>query len=166
MSKDRFEYTIRGYRYASESFQIFKGLPVQKKKEVHLSAEQRQRMGYLCITKGGKAALDYVKHIERERKQEQQWYKTYGFVLKDNPHEYVYIPNLRCSESAALQERLYILRQIREYLAREEGRVKQCTECDLDGKYRPVNIRNNYMIANLERPVVVWLHVMKEDESE
>ena len=67
MSKLKFEYNIRGYRYAPESFHIYKGLPGQKKKEIPLSDEQRQQMGYLCLTEGVKSAVDYVKHIERER---------------------------------------------------------------------------------------------------
>ena len=69
MSKLKFEYNIRGYRYAPESFHIYKGLPGQKKKEIPLSDEQRQQMGYLCLTEGVKSAVDYVKHIERERER-------------------------------------------------------------------------------------------------
>ena len=33
MSKLKFEYNIRGYRYAPESFHIYKGLPGQKKND-------------------------------------------------------------------------------------------------------------------------------------
>lgn len=83
MSKLKFEYNIRGYRYAPESFHIYKGLPGQKKDEISLSDEQRQKMGYLCLTEGVKSAVDYVKHIERERERKCRQYMTYGFMLKD-----------------------------------------------------------------------------------
>lgn len=146
MSKLKFEYNIRGYRYAPESFHIYKGLPGQKKDEISLSDEQRQKMGYLCLTEGVKSAVDYVKHIER--------------MLKDNPHEYVYCPSLRCRESDTLKTRLCILQAVREELARDKGRVEQSVECDLDGHYRPVNIRKHYATADLRRPVMVWLHVV------
>ena len=160
MSKLKFEYYIRGYRYAPESFHIYKGLPGQKKDEISLSDEQRQKMGYLCLTEGVKSAVDYVKHIERERERKCRQYMTYGFMLKDNPHEYVYCPSLRCRESDTLKTRLCILQAVREELARDKGRVEQSVECDLDGHYRPVNIRKHYATADLRRPVMVWLHVV------
>ena len=84
----------------------------------------------------------------------------YGFMLKDNPHEYVYCPSLRCRESDTLKTRLCILQAVREELARDKGRVEQSVECDLDGHYRPVNIRKHYATADLRRPVMVWLHVV------
>ena len=43
---------------------------------------------------------------------------------------------------------------------RDKGRVEQSVECDLDGHYRPVNIRKHYATADLRRPVMVWLHVV------
>ena len=160
MSKLKFEYNICGYRYAPESFHIYKGLPGQKKNEIPLSDEQRQQMGYLCLTEGVKSAVDYVKHIERERERKCRQYMPYGFMLKENPHEYVYCPSLRCRESDTLKTRLCILQAVREKLARDKGRVEQSVECDLDGHYRPVNIRKHYATADLRRPVMVWLHVV------
>ena len=79
MGRKRFEYEIRGYRYASESFRAFKGLPGQKMEQISLSGEQRRKMGYLCMTQGGKAGVAYVKHIEREREHKCRRYMTYGF---------------------------------------------------------------------------------------
>lgn len=46
MRKTSFEYHIHGYRYAPESFHIYKGLPGQEKTELPLSDEQRYQMGY------------------------------------------------------------------------------------------------------------------------
>ena len=37
MGKKGFEYEIRGYRYAPESFRAFKGLPGQKMEQIPLS---------------------------------------------------------------------------------------------------------------------------------
>ena len=71
MRKTSFEYHIHGYRYAPESFHIYKGLPGQEKTELPLSDEQRYQMGYLYLTQGIKSAVDYVKHIERERERDR-----------------------------------------------------------------------------------------------
>ena len=79
MRKTSFEYHIHGYRYAPESFHIYKGLPGQEKTELPLSDEQRYQMGYLYLTQGIKSAVDYVKHIERERERKCRLYMTYGF---------------------------------------------------------------------------------------
>lgn len=81
MRKTSFEYHIHGYRYAPESFRIYKGLPGQEKTELPLSDEQRYQMGYLYLTQGIKSAVDYVKHIERERERKCRLYMTYGFML-------------------------------------------------------------------------------------
>lgn len=160
MSKLKFGYSICGYRYAPESFHIYKGLPGQKKNEIPLSDEQRQQMGYLCLTEGVKSAVDYVKRIERERERKCRQYMTYGFKLKESPRKYVYCPSHRCKESDTPATRLCVLRLIREELARMEGRVEQSVECDLDGHYRPVNIRKAFATADLHRPVVVWLYIV------
>lgn len=157
MDMTRFEYQIRGYRYAPESFRAFKGLPGQEKKEVPLSAEHRQKMGYLCLTQGVKAGVDYVKRIERERERKCRRYMTYGFPVKEEPRRYVYSPGLLCKERDTLEERLCILRLFREQLARSQGRIEQSASCELDGHFRPVNVQRNYVTADLGRPVVVWL---------
>ena len=99
MRKTSFEYHIHGYRYAPESFHIYKGLPGQEKTELPLSDEQRYQMGYLYLTQGIKSAVDYVKHIERERERKCRLYMTYGFMLKENPRSYVYCADLRCREN-------------------------------------------------------------------
>ena len=117
MGKKGFEYEIRGYRYAPESFHAFKGLPGQKMEQIPLSDEQRRKMGYLCMTQGGKAGVAYVKHIERERERKCRLYMTYGFLIKENPHRYVYCAELRCRESDPLAVRLDTLRAFREHLA-------------------------------------------------
>ena len=106
MGKKGFEYEIRGYRYAPESFRAFRGLPGQKMEQIPLSGEQRRKMGYLCMTQGGKAGVAYVKHIERERERKCRLYMTYGFLIKENPHRYVYCAELRCRESDPLAVRL------------------------------------------------------------
>ena len=159
MGKKGFEYEIRGYRYAPESFRAFKGLPGQKMEQIPLSGEQRRKMGYLCITQGGKAGVAYVKHIERERERKCRLYMTYGFMLKENPRSYVYCADLRCRENDPPAVRLQTLRAFREHLAQSEGRIEQSVECELDGRYRPIHTRKNYVTADFERPIVVWLNI-------
>ena len=110
------------------------------------------------MTKGGKAGVAYVKHIERERERKCRLYMTYGFLIKENPHRYVYCAELRCRESDPLAVRLDTLRAFRECLAQHGGRIEQSVECELDGNYRPVKVRKNYETADLSRPVVVWLY--------
>lgn len=55
MGRKRFEYEIRGYRYAPESFRAFKGLPGQKMEQISLSGEQRRKMGYCFSVSGWKS---------------------------------------------------------------------------------------------------------------
>lgn len=100
----------------------------------------------------------YVKHIEREQERKCHLYMTYGFLIKENPHRYVYCAELRCRESDPLAVRLDTLRAFREHLAQYGGRIEQSVECELDGNYRPVKVRKNYETADLSRPVVVWLY--------
>lgn len=75
------------------------------------------------------------------------------------PHRkaYVYAPSLRCRPDAPLTERLGILRELRAQFALDGGRVEQLTECKLDGRFRPANVRRRYVTADLNRPVVVHL---------
>lgn len=115
-------------------------------------------MGSLCLTQGGKAGMAYVKRIERERARKCHYYKTYGFFLKDEPHRYVYCPSLWCRESDTPEARLNILRLYREHLAQTGGRIEQSTQCEFDEHFRPVHVRKNYVVADLNRPLVVWLY--------
>ena len=57
MGKKGFEYEIRGYRYAPESFRAFRGLPGQKMEPIPPSGEQRRKMGYPSMPQVGKAGL-------------------------------------------------------------------------------------------------------------
>ena len=113
MQKNRFQYYIKGYRYAPESFHAFKGLSGHRPVEIPLSDSQRQQMGYLCVTQSGKAAIDYVKRIERARARKPKSFVTYGFQVREDPRRYVYAPSLRCRPDAPLTERLGILRELR-----------------------------------------------------
>lgn len=85
MQKNRFQYYIKGYRYAPESFHAFKGLSGHRPVEIPLSDSQRQQMGYLCVTQSGKAAIDYVKRIERARARKPKSFVTYGFQVREDP---------------------------------------------------------------------------------
>ena len=124
-----------------------------------MSDEQRRKMGYLCMTKGGKAGVAYVKHIERERERKCRLYMTYGFLIKGNPHRYVYCAELRCRGKRPAGG-------ASGYPALRSGNVWPSTEAVLNrvwnanwmGITRPVKVRKNYETADLSRPVVVWLY--------
>lgn len=159
MSKQKFHYYISGYRYAPESFHISKGLPDIPRIQISLSDEQRQSMGYLVLTQGIKAAVDYVKRIERERKRKCRDYMTYGYHVKENPRGYLYAPGIKCSMDAPLRQRLAVLKELRAALEKVGGKVLQTTECELNGNYRPVHVSERYATADYSRPLTVRLIV-------
>lgn len=157
MEKQRFQYGISGYRWAPESFHVSKGLPGQKKKAVPLTPEERQEVGYRFITKGFRAAVGYVKHIERKRAHKSQLYVTYGFWLQEEPQRYLYCPQTYCPANAPLAKRLAVFKMIRDDLKRRACRVETSTQCELDGAYQPIHITTNTVTADLSRPLMVWL---------
>lgn len=150
-------YNVSGYRYAPESFHAYKGLAGHPRQELPLTHEQRQNAGCLCITKGSKEALDYVKRIDRQLQRKSRCYMTYGFMLQDGQRRFAYCPGLFCRPDAPLLERLSVLRMVREQFEMRNGQIEESAECELDGQYRPTNIRKNYSTVDLSRPVVVWL---------
>lgn len=159
MGKAKFVYAIRGYRYAPESFHIYKGLLGQKKTEIPLSDQQRSEVGTLYLTQSLKAAVDYVKRIERDRERKCRLYTSYGFFSKEEPHSYLFCGRLRCREDAPVDEKLNVFREFKEVLKRTGGRVEQSVEYGLDGHYRPVNVKSNYLTADYGRPVKISLIV-------
>jgi len=68
MKKKKFQYGIRGYRWAPASFRVSKGLPGQKKKELPLTDAERLEVGRRFLSSGFHVAIAYVKQIEQERK--------------------------------------------------------------------------------------------------
>ncbi len=64
------EYGLSGYRWAPESFRVFKGLPGQNKKEIALTDEERREVGCRFLSGGFRAAIAHVKLIEQERDHE------------------------------------------------------------------------------------------------
>lgn len=156
MKNHRFQYGISGYRWAPESFHVLKGRPGQKKQEVPMTCEERQEVGYRFITKGFRAAVAHAKHIERARARKKQSHITYGFWLLDE-QRYLYCPQLRCPADAALTVRLSLFKMVRDDLKHRAGQVVTSTECELDGAYKPVNIKTNTVTADLSRPLTVWL---------
>lgn len=157
MSRQKFIYRIWGYRPAPESFRASKGLSRENMTEIPLSSSERHNLGYLYITKGLDAAVDFIKKTERAREKRCRHYMTYGFMSREEPRTYVYSPSVYCRTDADLQERLRMLRELRDYMAGEGGRVEKYSECDLDGRFRPCNVREHYVTADVSRPVVVFL---------
>ena len=155
MKKKRFHYSISGYRWAPESFRAAKGPVGQPARNIPLTDAERHEVGLLSLTKGPDAAIGYVKHIERARERQRRKVITYGFHTQEEPGRFVYCPQLYFRADAALDERLYIFKKIRGVLEETNGRVVTSTECELDGEYRPVNVKENTVTADFSRPLCI-----------
>ena len=157
MKKNKFHYAISGYRWAPESFQASKGLVGQPKKVIPMSHEERHEVGMLFLSKGYGAAVGYVKHIERMRERQCKTMITYGFRLKEMSTQFAYCPQLYCRADAPISERLWLFKKIRSVLMETEGRVVTSTECDLDGEFNPVNVREHTATADFGRPLRIYM---------
>lgn len=155
MKKKRFHYAISGYRWAPESFRASKGLTRDSMKNIPLTDEERREVGILFLTKGFDAAAGYVRHAERARERNCRSMMTYGFHTKETAERFVYCPQLYFRSDAAIDERLRMFKQIREVMAETDGRVVTSTECELDGAYNPMNVRENAVTADFSRPLCI-----------
>lgn len=157
MARQHITYSISGYRYAPESFQAFKRICGGARVQIPLSSDQRSAVGYLYLTKGQKAAVDYVKRSERQREHRHQSYVTYGFLTQEDPNSYLYAPQLYCRVDAPPAEKVEVLRTLRQTLLKTGGRLETSTKCELDGLYRPINVVKNYVTADYSGPVSIHL---------
>jgi hypothetical protein len=157
MSQKKIGYSIRGYRYALESFLAYNKTASGYEKEIPLSGEQRTALGILYLTQGSKVAFDYVKRIDRERTRRCRLYMTFDFLAQEDPHTYLFCRQIKCREDATLDKRLEAFREFKDYLTQTGGNVKTGDACQLDERYRPVDVRELYLTADLKNPVVIWL---------
>lgn len=155
MKNRRFHYIISGYRWAPESFHARKGLTGQPDKEIPLSDEERREVGNLFLAQGYGAAVAYVKQTERERERQRKSIMTYGFRTKENPRYFLYCPHLYCRSDAPMEERLRLFKKVRAILHEIGGQVVTSTQCELDGAYRPINVRENTVAADFDRPLTI-----------
>ena len=155
MKKKRFHYIIRGSRWLPENFRVSKGLTEHSMKNVPLTLEERREVGILSLTKGPDAAIGYVKHTERARERQRRKMITYGFLSKEVSGRFVYCPQLSFRADASIDERLRVFKKIRAILEETNGRVVISTECELDGEYRPTNVKENTITADFSRPIRV-----------
>lgn len=153
MKKKQFHYSISGCRWAPESFGASKGLTKDSRKAIPLASDERREVGILILTKGPDAAIGYVKHIERARERQRKKIITYGFFTKESPGQFAYCPQLYFRADAPVGERLRVFKQIRDILGENDGRVVTSTECELDGEYRPTNVRENTVTVDFNRPL-------------
>ena len=153
--KKKFHYAISGYRWAPESFQASKGLTKDSIKIVPLTVEEQKETGILFLTKGFEAAAGYVKHIERARERQRRKMITYGFLSNEVSGRFVYCPQLSFRADASIDERLRVFKKIRAILEETDGRVVTSTECELDGQYRPTNVKENTITADFSRPLTI-----------
>ena len=150
-----YHYIIRGSRWLPENFRVSKGLTEHSMKNVPLTLEERCEVGNLCLTKGFEAAVGYIKHVERARERQSRKIITYAFLSKEVPGRFVYCPQLYCRADDAIDKRLRIFKTIRGVLEETNGRVVVSTECELDGEYRPTNVKENTITADFSRPIRV-----------
>ncbi len=155
MKKKRFHYSISGYRWAPESFRAAKGLAGRPAQNIPLTDKQRHEVGLLSLTKGPNVAIGYVKHIERARERQRRKMITYGFLSKEVSGRFVYCPQLSFRADAPISERLRVFKKIRDILEDTDGRVVVSTECELDGQYRPTNVKENTITADFSRPLTI-----------
>ena len=153
--KKRFHYFIRGYRWAPENFGASKGLTKDSRKAIPLTLDERREVGILSLTKGPDAAIGYVKHTERARERQRRKIITYGFLTKESPGQFAYYPQLCFCADAPIGERLRVFKQIRDVLGENDGRVVTSTECELDGQYHPINVKENTVTADFSRPLTI-----------
>lgn len=157
MKQPRFQYGLSGYRWVPESFHVSKGLAGRSKAELHLSNEERRKVGYCFLTKGFREAVDQVKRIEHERAQKYRLYITYGFRTKEDDRLYVCCRRLRCKADAGIAERLRVFKAIRRNLKETGGKVEISAECEMDGHFKPVHVKRNMVTADYSYPLRIWL---------
>ncbi len=157
MAKQCFQYGISGYRQMPESFRAFKGLRGISKEVVPLTRAERSEVANQFLKHGFRAAVAHIKHLERQREHRSKRYVTYGFKAQEQPNLFVYCPQVYCRADAPIEERLRVFKRVRRQLEHDNGEVKTSTECELDGEYRPVNIRKNIVTADFNRPIRIWL---------
>ena len=158
-------YSIRGYRYAPESFRAYRKTWNGYEKEIPLSSEQRAELGNLYLTQGSKAAFDYVKHVDRDRARKCRLYLTYGFLTQENPRTYLFSRQLRCREGAPLDKRLEVFRELKDYLTQVGGKVKTGDTCRLDEYYRPADVKGLSLTADFRHPVIVRLKISERKDG-
>ena len=157
MKKERFHYAISGYRWAPESFRASKWLDGHPRKNIPLTLEERCEVGRLFLTKGFQEAKAYIKHIERAREHSRKRVFTYGFFTNELSNGYMYCPRIYFHAGASIDERLCVFKRIRAVIDEAGGRVVVSTECELDGAYRPMNIKENTVTANFSRPLCITI---------
>lgn len=155
MKKKRFHYAVSGYRWAPESFRASKWLAGHPRKNIPLTSEERCEVGRLFLTKGFQEAKAYIKHIERAKEHSRQRIFTYGFFTNEVSGKFIYCPYLYFRAGASIDERLRVFKEIRAAIDEAGGRVVVSTECELDGAYHPMNIKENAVTANFSRPLCI-----------
>ena len=155
MGKKRFYYAISGYRWAPESFRASKGLTEDSWGVIPMTPDEQREMVILLMKDGFDTAIGYVKHVERARERQRKSVMTYGFLTKEVPGQFVYCPQLYFPSDASIDERFRMFKKIRGVLEETDGRVTVSTECELNGEYVLMNIRENTVTADFDRPVCI-----------
>lgn len=150
-------YRISGYRYAPESFRAWKIYNVCPDKEIslNLTPDQSRELGNICICKGVKAGVDYLKRIDRQNCKRVRLHITYGYRIIGNPRTYLYIRELFIRADASIDKRLYAFCRLKQQLMETNGQIEGFSSCTLNGEYQPENVKQKYLSADFRRPILI-----------
>lgn len=156
MSKEKFQYFIKGYAYAPESYRVFKRLLGNGTEiEIHITNSEQSTMALYCYSMGFHQAVDYVKQLERKRLRKTKEYITYGFWTLEEPNRYIYTTEVRCQSYAPIKEKLLCKKAFEKELRKNNGKVELYTECMLGARFQIEKVQKHCLTADFSRPLVI-----------
>ena len=124
--------------------------------QIPLSDEQRQKMGYLCLTQGGKAGMAYVKRIERERARKMPiTTKPMAFFSKTNRTGMCIAPAFGAGRAILQRHDWISCASIGSIWPRPAGVSNRVRNVSLTNISAQFMCGKNYVVADLSRPLVV-----------
>lgn len=125
------------YRYAPESFRAYFA-----KKEICLTAEERDECGTAYCTGGENAAVKALKRVIRKRERKEKLYVTYGNFYKNKLREYAFTQEL-ATDGNDLRSRLYAYKTWKDYCQSRDWKLSTCiieegTVNPFDGKNKAI----------------------------
>ena len=149
-NKKLLRITISGYHHAPESFQFS-----VYDRRLNLPADERQRLGYLCLTKGHDTCVAEVKRLYRKMLQ-SPLRCTIGFLSPENPRAYYYCSALTAYDDS-LAGKLAVYKKMKGILLERGCRVETSATAILGAGYRPESVTKTYDTVDITRPVKVYI---------
>lgn len=166
---DKIAYTCVGYKYAPESFRCFmvvinaRGYNHSYYELENFTEEENHRVAMICISKGKKEAEAEIKKIVRNKKED---YKniTYGYKVI-NENMVAYLKYHRICDSANIQEKLKLYKEIKEYFKNKNFIITECVlnSWKLDGNYNPLNPQTKE-VKQILNPKPIKIRFIKRKE--